>query len=209
MRIYAERPVRILRQFVADVMALGWVVVVVVAALLVREVLLRLQGPATALAEAGTSIAGVFTGAAETAGNVPFVGGDLSTALGAGTGAGERIAAAGREQAETIAGVATGTAVVLILIGVLPVLFVWLPLRIRYVRAASAAVAVRDLDDDLLALRAMTRLPVQRLLEVSPDPAAAWRGGDAEAIRGLAALELAQLGLRRPRGERPPSSLAG
>ncbi len=201
MRIYAERPVRILRQLVADLTAIGWVVVVVMAALLVREVILRLQGPATALADAGTSIAGVFTGAAETAGKVPFVGGDLSTALGAGTGAGERIAAAGREQAETIASVATGTAAVLILIGVMPVLFVWLPLRIRYARAAGAAVAVRDLDDDLLALRALTRLPVRRLLQVSPDPAAAWRAGDTEAIRGLAALELAQLGLRRPRGE--------
>jgi hypothetical protein len=200
MRIYAERPVRILRQLVADVLAIGWVVVVVLAALAVREVILRLQGPATALADAGTSIAGVFTGAAQTAGKVPFVGGDLSAALGQGTGAGERIAAAGREQVETIASVASGTAVVLIIIGVLPVLFLWLPLRIRYARAASAAVAVRDLDDDLLALRAMTRLPVRKLLSVSPDPAAAWRASDAEAIRGLAALELARLGLRRPRG---------
>jgi hypothetical protein len=200
MRIYAERPVRILRQLVADVLAFGWVVVVVLAALAVREVILRLQGPATALADAGTSIAGVFTGAAQTAGKVPFVGGDLSAALGQGTGAGERIAAAGREQVETIASVASGTAVVLIIIGVLPVLFLWLPLRIRYARAASAAVAVRDLDDDLLALRAMTRLPVRKLLSVSPDPAAAWRASDAEAIRGLAALELARLGLRRPRG---------
>jgi len=200
MRIYAERPVRILRQLVGDVLAVGWVVVVVLAALAVREVILRLQGPATALADAGTSIAGVFTGAAQTAGKVPFVGGDLSSALGQGTGAGERIAAAGREQVETIASVATGTAVVLIIIGVLPVLFLWLPLRIRYARAASAAVAVRDLDDDLLALRAMTRLPVRKLLSVSPDPAAAWRASDAEAIRGLAALELARLGLRRPRG---------
>ncbi|MGI5126194.1 hypothetical protein ACQEVB_05195 [Pseudonocardia sp. CA-107938] len=200
MRIYAERPFRILRQLVADVLAIGWVVVVVLAALAVREVILRLQRPAAALADAGTSIAGVFSGAAQQAGKVPFVGGDLASALGQGTGAGERIAAAGREQVETIASVATGTAAVLILVGVLPVLLIWLPLRIRYARAASAAVAVRDLDDDLLALRAMTQLPVRKLLRVSPDPAAAWRASDAEAIRGLAALELARLGLRRPRG---------
>ncbi|MDN5857068.1 MAG: hypothetical protein L0H84_00455 [Pseudonocardia sp.] len=200
MRIYAERPVRIVRQVVADGLAIGWVVVVVMAALFARALILRLQGPATALAEAGATIAGVFDGAARTAGNVPFVGDDLSSALGSGTGAGERIAAAGREQVETIASLATGTTVVLIVIGLLPVLLGWLPLRIRYARAASAAVAVRDLDDDLLALRAMTRLPVRRLLRVAPDPAAAWRSGDTAAIRGLAALELARLGLRRPRG---------
>lgn len=199
MRMYAERPVRLVRQLVADTLAIAWVVLVVMGALAVRGVILTLQKPASALAEAGASIASVFDGAARTAGGVPFVGGDLSSALGAGIGAGDRIAQAGREQAEAIASVATGTAWVLILIGILPVLLVWLPLRVRYALAASAAVAIRDVDDDLLALRAITRRPVRRLLKVSPDPAAAWRAGDADVIRGLAALELAQLGLGRPR----------
>ncbi|WP_281689280.1 hypothetical protein [Pseudonocardia thermophila] len=198
MRIYAERPFRILRQFLSDVLAIGWVVVVALAALAVREVILRLQGPATALADAGESIRNVFDGAARTAGGVPFVGGELSSALGAGAGAGDRIAEAGREQAETIAAVATGTAVLVIVIGILPVLFVWLPLRVRYARLASAAVAVRGLDDDLLALRAITRQPVRRLLKVSADPAAAWRKGDPEVVAGLATLELRRLGLRKP-----------
>ncbi|MDN5747479.1 MAG: hypothetical protein L0H64_02980 [Pseudonocardia sp.] len=58
--------------------------------------------------------------------------------------------------------------------------------------------AVRDLDTDLLALRALTRVPVRRLLAVCPDPAAAWRRDDRDTVRWLATLELADLGLRAP-----------
>jgi hypothetical protein len=84
----------------------------------------------------------------------------------------------------------------------MPVLLVWLPVRVRYARAARSAIAVRSVDSDLLALRAMTRLPVRRLLAVSPDPAAAWRRDDRSVVHGLAALELRSLGLRTP--ARPP-----
>ena len=202
MRFYAERPVRVARQIVADVLAVAWVVVLVVVALAVRALLLKLQAPALALAQAGDTISSAFAGAARTAGAVPFVGGDLANALSGGTGAGTRIAAAGREQLDTIATVATGTAVAIVVLGAMPLLTIWLPLRIRYALKARAAVTVRDTDDDLLALRAMTRLPVRRLLRVTPDPAAAWRRGDTEAMRGLAALELASLGLKKPRGDR-------
>jgi hypothetical protein len=147
---------------------------------------------------AGESIRGAFDSAARTAQQVPFVGDDLARGLGSGTGAGEALTAAGREQLETIAAVALGTAIGSVLLGALPVLLVWLPLRIRYARTARSAVAVRSVDSDLLALRAMTRLPVRRLLRVSPDPAAAWRRDDRAVVHSLAALELRSLGLRAP-----------
>ncbi len=85
------------------------------------------------------------------------------------------------------------------MVGALPVLLVWLPLRLRYARGARSAIRARRHDTDLLALRAMTHQPVQRLLRRGPRPGAAWRRDDRAVVHGLAALELASLGLRAPR----------
>jgi hypothetical protein len=199
MRIYAERPARAALQLLADLLAVGWIAACVYVARTAQDLLLRLQEPARALAGAGTSIRTAFDDAARTASGVPFVGDDLARALGTGTGAGDSLANAGREQMEAIASVAFGTAVAIVVLGALPVLLTWLPLRLRYARQARSAVTARTVDTDLLALRAITRLPVRRLLKIAPDPAAAWRRDDRPVVRALAALELRSLGLRSPR----------
>jgi hypothetical protein len=199
MRIDAERPGRAGLQLLADLLAVGWIALCVWVARTAEEFLLRLQGPARTLTGAGESIRGAFDDAARTASGVPFVGDDLARALGTGTGAGDSLANAGREQMEAIASVAFGTAVAIVVLGALPVLLTWLPLRLRYARQARSAVTARTVDTDLLALRAITRLPVRRLLKIAPDPAAAWRRDDRPVVRALAALELRSLGLRSPR----------
>lgn len=199
MRFYAERPVRLFRQLLADVFVVAWVVVVVILARAAYDLIQQLQGPARTLADAGDAIGRAFAGAARTAGNVPFVGGDLARALGTGTGAGDSLAAAGRDQVQTVTNVALGTAVGIVVLAALPVVLVWLTLRVRYARAARSAVTVRTTDTDLLALRALAHMPVRTLLEVSDDPAAAWRRDDRDVVRELAALELRSLGLRPPR----------
>ena len=199
MRIYAERPGRAALQLLADLLAVGWIVLCVLVARAAHDLLLRLQEPARALAGAGESIRGAFDDAARTASGVPLVGDDLERALGTGTGAGESLATAGREQMEAIATFALGTGIAIVVLGTLPVLLVWLPLRLRYARLARSAVTARAVDTDLLALRAIARRPVRRLLRVSPDPAAAWRRDDRDVVRDLAALELRSLGLRAPR----------
>jgi hypothetical protein len=199
MRFYAERPLRAALQLLADLLVVAWVTLCVLVARSAQEIVLQLQAPARTMEGAGQSIRGAFDDASRTASGVPFVGDDLARALGTGTSAGDSLAAAGRDQIETIAAVALGTAIGIVVLGSLPVLFLWLPLRLRYARAARSAIAVRAVDTDLLALRAMTRRPVRKLLRVSPDPAAAWRRDDRDAIRGLAALELRSLGLRAPR----------
>jgi hypothetical protein len=198
MRFYAERPARVARQVLGDALAFGWLVVVGLVAVAAYELILTLQAPGRTLVKAGGSIRGTFDDAARTAGGVPFVGDDLARALGAGRGAGSSLVESGREQIETVAAVAWGAGVGIAVFGVLPVLLVWVPLRVRYARAARSALAARDTDSDLLALRAMARLPVRRVLRVSPDPAAAWRRDDRSVVHDLAALELASLGLRAP-----------
>src|SRR6185312_8746055 len=102
MRFYAERPARVARQVLADLLVIGWVWVVVTTAKAARSLVGQLQGPAGALASAGRSIEDTFGGAAETASRIPLVGEDLARALGLGTGAGESLAAAGQRQQQII-----------------------------------------------------------------------------------------------------------
>jgi hypothetical protein len=199
MRFYAESPTRAALQLLADLLAVCWITLCVLIARTAHDLVLRLQDPALALAGAGASIRGAFDNAAHTASGVPLVGDDLGQALRSGAGAGDALANAGQGQVEAIAAVATGTAVTIVLLGALPALLVWLPRRLRYARLARSAITARDVDTDLLALRAIAHRPVRQLLDVTPDPAAAWRRDDRDVVRELAALELRGLGLRAPR----------
>lgn len=196
MRWYAERPERLARQVVADVVALLWVVLAVVAGIVVHGGLQAMRGPGESLVAAGGRVTDAFTGVSGAVSSVPFVGPDLARALEPATGAGTDLAAAGRQYGETVGMLATGALVVVPLVLLLPVVLGWLPLRLRYARRAGSAVAARTVAPDLLAVRALARAPVRRLTRISPDPAAAWRRGDPDVIRRLAALELADLGLR-------------
>jgi hypothetical protein len=196
MRFYAERPVRLARQVVTDLLVVGWVAVCGLVARAVYELVLQLQVPGRTLTDAGESVRGAFDSAARTAAEVPFVGADLAGALGTGTGAGDSLSTAGRQLVDTVAAVASGLVVAILVLGALPVVVVWLVVRVRYARAAASAVAARSHGTQLLALQALTRQPTRRLLAVAPDPAAAWKRDDPDAVRALAALELRSLGLR-------------
>jgi hypothetical protein len=205
MRIYAERPGRAALQLLADVGVLLWVVVVVRSAQAVQASVLMLQAPAQQLTGAGDSIRGAFDDAARTASRVPFVGDDLARALGNGTNAGDSLSASGRNLSTAVEAAGFSIAAAVVLVGVLPVVAVWLTLRVRWVLAARSARLARRAGDDLLALQALTRRSTAKLLRVSPDPAAAWRHGDPATVAALAAVELAALGLhgRREAGLSP------
>jgi hypothetical protein len=196
MRIYAERPGRALLQLLADAAVVVWAYVVVQVAQAARDVVLQLQGPADRLTGAGNAIRGAFDNAADTASGVPFVGDDLARALGTGSTAGDSLSSSGRELAATVATAGTAVTTAILLLGLIPVVVVWLTLRVRWVRAAASARTARAADPDLLALQALTRRPTRRLLAVTPEPGAAWRNGDPATVAALAAVELEALGLR-------------
>ena len=202
MKPYAERIPRLAAQLLADALAVGWAYVVVQFAAMARDLVLKLQTPANQLTDAGTAVGNVFASAAGSAEKVPFVGGPLANALRGGQAAGLSLADVGRHQYETIASVGSGTALVLVLVGAMPLLLGWLPLRVHYARIAGEAADCRARDVSLLALRALTHVRVRALRKVSDDPAAAWRREDADVVSGLAALELRRLGLRAPRDAR-------
>ncbi|MDT7670941.1 MAG: hypothetical protein QOC74_3724, partial [Pseudonocardiales bacterium] len=67
MKLYAERPGRVARQLLADLLGLAWLAGFGWAAAGARELMLRLQVPANSLTNAGTSIGDAFAGAARTA----------------------------------------------------------------------------------------------------------------------------------------------
>jgi hypothetical protein len=198
MRFYAERPLRLARQILSDVLVLAWVAVCVLVARASYAVVLRLQDPGLGLARAGVQMRTAFDDAAATAGRIPLIGDDLARALGSGSEAGASLASSGQGQVEAIATMAAGTAGSVVLVGALPVVLIWLLVRIRYARRARSAIIIRRDDTDLLALRALAHLPVRQLLTAAPDPAAAWRIGDRATVHRLAELELRSLGLWAP-----------
>lgn len=210
MRFYAERPLRVARQLLADVLVVVWVYLVVKFAQAARALINQLHGPADALTSAGENVRDAFAGAARTASGIPIVGDDLARALGVGTGAGDSLAASGERQTQLIDTVGMWTAVAIVAFAAVPVVLLWLSVRLRYARTAASAVDARARDMDLLALRALAHQPTRDLLRVSDDPAAAWRRDDGDVVRELARLELRALGLRSPRssrGERVPDGL--
>ncbi len=197
--LYAERPRRRMLQVLSDLAVVVWVVLVVTAAIALHDTVLALQAPGRGLTDAGDRVRGVFDGAAQAAGGVPFVGDRLSGAFSPGTDAGTAIADAGRAQVEAVAAVATGLGWLVVVVAALPVLVAWFTLRLRWVLRARNALAARDLDVDLLALRALVGgAPgrVRRAAGPDGDPAGAWRRGDAAVLLRLADVELRRMGLR-------------
>ncbi|MEB3367217.1 hypothetical protein [Saccharopolyspora mangrovi] len=196
MRFYAERPIRLAGQLLFDLIALTWIAGFAWLAELARSAVLELRAPGHRMIEAGGGLRTTFTDAAHSASGVPFVGDDLAGALVRGGSAGDVLVDAGARLLEVIGLAATGVAVVIVAVSLIPVLAVWSPRRFRYAHAAGEAVAMRAQGPDLLALRALTELPHQQLARIGTEPASAWRSGEPEVISQLAGMRLASLGLR-------------
>jgi hypothetical protein len=130
-------------------------------------------------------------------GGIPGVGDDLAAPFRGAADAAESLAAAGRSQAETVADVALLVGIAVFLIPVLLVAVLYVPLRVRFVRRASAGRRLVGADPALLALRALTNQPLRALTRISDDPVAAWRKGDPAVVRELADLELRAIGVKR------------
>ncbi|GAB2806407.1 hypothetical protein [Lentzea nigeriaca] len=195
MKWYADRPVRLTRQLIADLLAVGWVALWIWVATTAHDWVLQLRAPGDGLVNAGGDIRDVFTNAANKARGVPFVGDDLSGALGNGSKAGETLIGVGNTQIGVVEDTAFWLATALIVIPVLFLLITWLPLRLRYAFRAAHIVKLRDMPD-LLALRALTSLKPKELARFPHDPAAKWRTGDTDTIEELARRQLAALGVR-------------
>ncbi|AHH98043.1 hypothetical protein GCM10010174_05460 [Kutzneria viridogrisea] len=202
MKVYAERPTRFALQLASDLFAVALMITAGWLASDLYDEVMRLRAPGDGLVNAGTRIKGTFDSAANSALDVPLIGHSLARALDKGSDAGATLIAAGREQIAGIAELASWLTFGLIALPLLLLLLTWLPLRVRYLRRASAAARLRALGEpglDLLALRALVNRPIAK-----PYATEGWRERDREVIAELATLELRRHGLR-PRPVPPPS----
>ena len=205
MKLYADAPARRTRQILADVLMLAWAAGCLLVSLLVHRSVLRLAEPGRQMEAAGGQLADGMRRAGEQLGQVPLVGEGVRSPFDQLASSAQPLQQAG---ADMVAGVERLAVVCGVLAGVLPFLvvgIVWFLGRWRFIRTAAASAAFLDDDADLslLALRALTRQPLDRLARLSPDPVGAWRSGDPRLIEALASLELAEHGLhfrRRLRG---------
>jgi hypothetical protein len=198
VRLYADQPRVGLRQFATDLLVVGWLAFWVRASVWVYDTVSMLAVPGQKIEGAGVGIAGGLNDAGAKVNSVPAVGGSLSQPLDQAANAANALADAGRAQQSAVHHLAIGLVVLVLIVPVGVVFFGWLPRRVRWIRRASLASSLRGrtAGQDLLALRALTRQPLRRLLTVSADPATAWRDHDPQAVNELAALELRTLGLR-------------
>jgi hypothetical protein len=196
MKLYAERPVTRSRQIIVDVAVVVWAWAWAEAAAWLYRLVMRLAVPGQRLEDAGRGLSDNLTGAGNKVGELPG-GGAIGAPLRRAAAAAAGVADAGADQQAAVGDLATVLGVLTVVVPVGLVLLVWLPLRLRWIRRASAAARLRaDVPGrDLLALRALTRQPLRRLTAIDPEIATAWRRGDPDAVRRLADLELGALGL--------------
>lgn len=198
MKLFADTPVRRTLQVLADVLFVAWLVVWVWIGTAVHDGTMELAGPARQTDSAATSLADQLRDAGGRLGQAPLVGDELAVPFDKAASASDGIATAGRDTVEAVERLALLLGLSVALIPILVVAVIHLPIRWRFVREATAGASFVDaLEDlDLFALRALAHQPMRVLAKVSDDPAGAWRARDPEVVRRLAALELADVGLR-------------
>jgi hypothetical protein len=193
--LYAPSPAVRRRQLAADVGLLAWSVLWVLVARTVHGAVLALAEPGRAVEDLGASVAGSMSSAAQAAEDVPVVGDELAAPFEALGSAGGSVGGAGQAAQDAVGTLATVLAVVLVVLPVGWLLLRWLPWRLGWVRAAGAARRLAGADPAVLAARALATAPLDRLADLPPGTADAWRAGDPAATRALAAVELGRLGL--------------
>ena len=200
MKLYADGSARRTRQMLGDLLLVLWVVLWIRLAQVVHDATLALATPGRKIEAAGGGLADRLRDAGSAVGDVPLVGDQVRSPFDGAGRAADQIADAGASQVVAVEHLAHWLGLTVGVLPILLVLLVYLPLRWRFVREASAGQRFVDssADLDLFALRAMSRQPMHRLARISPDPVRAWREGDRDVVRALAVLELKDAGLTPP-----------
>jgi hypothetical protein len=198
LRPYADRPLRLTAQVLADVLVLTWTALWTWVAVEVYRGIVALGAAGHRLQDAVDGAAGRLEEAGDVATRVPLAGDRLARPLTSAGSAAADVADAGRGFADAVTSAALPVALVIAVTTVLPLAVPWILLRARYARqaGATARLAASPAGTRLLALRALAGAPTRRLVELDPDPVAAWTRQDDTIVTALAALELRRTGLR-------------
>ncbi len=198
MKFFADTPARRTLQVIGDLLFVAWLVLWVWIGMAVHDGTMELAGPARQTDSAATSMAEQLRDAGGRLGDAPLVGDELAAPFDKAADASDGIASAGRDTVAAVERLALLLGLSVALIPILIVSVIHLPLRWRFVREATAGARFIDAQEDLdlFALRALANQPMRVLAKISDDPAGAWRARDPDVVRRLAALELADVGLR-------------
>lgn len=195
MKLYAERPSRITAQLVLDLLVVAWIAAWVWMGLRLHDLLDQLGQPARRVSEASDGLASSLSGAGEQIRSIQLIGEALAQPFDAIVSSAQELAAAGANSQQTLNRIADLSVPLVTLFPVLFAVTVWLAVRGRWIRRASAAVRLRETEggEGLLAAVALTTGRLDRMAEVDlpVDPLA-----NAHSRRWLASHALRQLGLR-------------
>ena len=200
---YSEVGTARIREIVADVSTLIWVVFWIIAGLRIQDAISGYASVGRTLRDGGTSIQGAGTQIGDVLGNLPFIGGGVDAlTTGAFGTAGAPFVEAGEQVESLLLLIARLLAILVVAVFVLPWLFKYLPwrsARVGTLRAAHQVIRRGGVDatspamQQVLATRAINRLPYDDLLEHTTDPIGDYAAGRYER---LAKAELASVGLR-------------
>jgi hypothetical protein len=156
-----------------------------------------LADPGERVSVAADDLAGSLADAGGTLEGTPLVGDQVSAPFGSASDAASALGDAGASGSEAVRRLAFWAGVLVALVPIGYVARRYVPARVGFVRDASAADAVLtgDADLEVFAWRAVTTLPLSRVVRVSRDPVGAIHRGDTDVVRRLAELELGRLGL--------------
>jgi hypothetical protein len=200
VKLYSDFAGRRGRQVVGDVVAVVVVVVGIIVAVTVGNAIAALASIGVDIENSGTGFSGTMSDIGETLSGVPLIGGGISGPFDTASGAGDALASAGSSWQDGVTTAASVAGWIIALIVIAIVALVWVAPRVVGIRRATVAarLAASPSSLDLLALRALTTRRLDAIAGVGPHAATAWRQGDPEMIRRLAALELRAAGVRLP-----------
>jgi hypothetical protein len=192
---YATTPARLLAQLISDIVVALWIAIWVVIGTAVHTAV-------AAIANFGADVesgASNLDHAGDNASKVPLIGDALSSPLTAAGGFARDIAGAGAQLNSTATWLAWLLALAVAAPPIMAIAAPWLVLRLRFFRRKWVALTLArtPAGEQLLAMRALANRPLAKLAAINADPVGAWRREDAEAIQGLAALELRAAGVAR------------
>lgn len=195
MKVYAERPLRVLAQLLADVALIVWVGGWIWFGLEVHDRLSALGRPTERVGQASTRLADSLSETSDQIRDLQFVGEALAAPFDAIINSTRQLATASAEAQAAIGGVASISFWLAALFPILFALLLWAVVRVRWMRHATAAAKLRahGSGEGLLAAQALSSVRLDRLAGfVAPgDPL-----GDPRSRQQLAAYQLRRLGLR-------------
>ncbi len=200
IKFYSDIPARRARQLAGDLWLMAWTVCWIWISVKLHGLIMSLAAPGQAIADGATSLAESIDSAGESISSIPLIGDALTAPFSGMSTAASALASAGQAEADAVSSLAMFVAVALAVLAFASFAAFWVPIRLAFIRRASAAQQFVNADDDLdlFALRALARQPLHVLARISDDPAGAWRRGDRRIIDALAELELREEGLRLP-----------